>query len=123
MDVFVGTKVRTFRLAKSMSQTDLASQCGITFQQIQKYEKGSNRIGASRLVQFSQILKVPVGKFFDGAPGAYVNGGKESSEPPFITQFMSDRQGVELARAFVDIQSVNQRMAILSIATALRDCK
>jgi transcriptional regulator with XRE-family HTH domain len=68
IDKHVGSRVRMRRMMISMSQEKLGEKLGITFQQIQKYEKGTNRIGASRLQQISQILQVPVSFFFEGAP-------------------------------------------------------
>ncbi len=65
-DVYVGRRVREARVAKGMSQTDLGDQLGVSFQQVQKYEKGTNRVGASRLLQTAQALNVPVDYFFDG---------------------------------------------------------
>ena len=70
IDKHVGSRVRMRRLMLDMSQTNLADALGLTFQQVQKYEKGTNRIGASRLQQISQILQVPVPFFFEGAPAA-----------------------------------------------------
>src|SRR5450755_1490499 len=69
IDGHVGSRVRMRRLMLKMSQSDLADGLGLTFQQVQKYEKGTNRIGASRLQHISQILQVPVPFFFDRAPG------------------------------------------------------
>ena len=70
IDKHVGSRVRMLRRMLDMSQTDLANALGLTFQQVQKYEKGSNRISASRLQHISQILQVPVPFFFEGAPAA-----------------------------------------------------
>src|ERR1700726_1701293 len=69
-DKHVGSRVRMRRLMLDMSQSDLANALGLTFQQVQKYEKGSNRVSASRLQHLSQILQVPVPFFFEGAPAA-----------------------------------------------------
>src|ERR1700727_2371498 len=66
LDKVVGRNVRVHRLAKGMSQTDLANELGITFQQIQKYEKGTNRVGSGRLFQIAALLEVPVTAFFEG---------------------------------------------------------
>src|SRR3982074_2500536 len=68
IDKHVGSRVRMRRMMLSMSQTDLGDALGLTFQQVQKYEKGTNRVGASRLQHISQILQVPVAFFFEGAP-------------------------------------------------------
>jgi transcriptional regulator with XRE-family HTH domain len=68
VDHHVGNRTREARLALDMSQTDLAHACGITFQQIQKYENGANRVSASRLWQFAAVLGKPIGWFFEGLP-------------------------------------------------------
>ncbi len=70
LDIHVGRRVRMARLSAGFSQERLAKALQVSFQQVQKYEKGTNRIGASRLQQISQILQVPVSFFFDGAPSA-----------------------------------------------------
>jgi transcriptional regulator with XRE-family HTH domain len=70
-DKHVGSRLRMRRLMLDMSQTDIANALGLTFQQVQKYEKGSNRVCASRLQHLSQILQVPVTFFFEGAPAAF----------------------------------------------------
>jgi transcriptional regulator with XRE-family HTH domain len=74
-DIYVGKRVRMRRLALDMSQTNLADAVGLTFQQIQKYEQGTNRVSASRMQQFAKILEVPISFFFEGAPAAQVMGG------------------------------------------------
>ena len=75
-DKYVGSRVRMRRLMLGMSQEKLGEKLGLTFQQVQKYEKGTNRIGASRLQHISQILKVPVSFFFDGAALPCGDGGR-----------------------------------------------
>ena len=69
IDVYVGQKLRARRRALDLSQTKLATSLGLSFQQVQKYENGANRMGASRLMQVASFLKAPVDHFFDGAPG------------------------------------------------------
>src|SRR5688572_12806088 len=90
VDVYVGARVRMCRLMLNMSQGKLGEELGLTFQQVQKYEKGSNRIGASRLQQIAFILKVPVAFFFEGAPNSGFKGqnGKDTL-PPYIVTFLS----------------------------------
>ena len=78
-DQHVGKRVRMRRLMLAMSQEKLAAALGLTFQQVQKYERGANRIGASRLQQMSHILQVPVGFFFEGAPNAPAPHGSNGS--------------------------------------------
>ncbi|MEC9266823.1 helix-turn-helix domain-containing protein [Pacificispira sp.] len=79
-DVYVGRRVREARVAKGMSQTDLGDKLGVSFQQVQKYEKGTNRIGASRLLQTSMALSVPVEYFFDGIDGVDADEGPNNAK-------------------------------------------
>src|SRR5579872_7467438 len=99
------------RLALNMSQTTLADAVGLTFQQIQKYERGTNRVSASRLQQFAKILEVPISFFFDGAPAAQVigSGGKKITDkvavsPAYITDFLASRDGQDITKAFSRIE-------------------
>src|SRR5215813_10601810 len=93
IDQHVGSRVRMCRLMLAMSQEKLGAALGLTFQQVQKYEKGTNRIGASRLQQISQILQVPVEFFFEGAPNASPPHGSNGSALSMtqIDDFVSDR--------------------------------
>jgi transcriptional regulator with XRE-family HTH domain len=89
-DKHVGSRVRMRRMMLGMSQEKLGDALGLTFQQVQKYEKGTNRIGASRLQQISHILQVPVAFFFEGAPSAQVVGRHEGlGEAPFMSPTFS----------------------------------
>src|ERR1700675_1126255 len=103
IDKHVGGRVRMRPLMLDVSQTDVADALGLTFQQVQKYEKGTNRIGASRMQHISQILRVPVAFFFEGAPRALglpdpPAVGAES--PAYVNEFMSTSDGLALVRAF-----------------------
>lgn len=105
-DKHVGARVRMRRMMLGLSQTALGDGLGLTFQQVQKYEKGTNRIGASRLQHIAQILQVPVSFFFDGAPCARVGvdgeailGGKAPS-PAYVSDFLASSDGLRLTRAF-----------------------
>src|ERR1700691_1483308 len=97
IDKHVGSRLRMRRLMLDMSQTDIADALGLTFQQVQKYEKGSNRVGASRLQHLSQILQVPVPFFFEGGPtasGARPSASAEDDHSPsYVADFLatSDR--------------------------------
>jgi transcriptional regulator with XRE-family HTH domain len=101
----------------ALSQERLGDALGLTFQQVQKYENGVNRIGASRLQHIATILQVPVGFFFDGAPGDSVasrtDSGSELSE--FVAEFMATSDGLALASAFKRIQSAKLRSAIVAM--------
>src|SRR6266849_8117471 len=98
-DKYVGARVRMRRMMLGMSQTNLGEKLGLTFQQVQKYEKGTNRIGASRLQHISQILKVPVAFFFEGVSGPGKQNEDGSSKAPvtdYVSDFLSSSDGLAL---------------------------
>jgi transcriptional regulator with XRE-family HTH domain len=104
VDKHVGSRVRMRRLMLGMSQGKLAAELGVTFQQVQKYEGGTDRISASRLMAMSQALQVPVPFFFEGAP--HVTGGGTSAgapSPAYLSDFLASPDGLKLARAFIQI--------------------
>src|SRR5947209_18659648 len=115
IDKHVGSRVRMRRMMLGMSQEKLGDALGLTFQQVQKYEKGSNRIGASRLQQISLILQVPVAFFFEGAPSLPGQGGgfAEPAGPDYATSLLSTSEGLALARAFMRISNVRLRRRIV----------
>lgn len=121
IDVHVGSRVRLRRMLVSMSQEKLGDMLGLTFQQVQKYEKGANRIGASRLYQISQILGVPVQFFFEDVPGAVENGRPELSEDgaPYVMDFVSSSEGLQLNRAFTKIDDPAVRKKLLELVKTL----
>ncbi len=127
IDIHVGSRVRLRRMLVGMSQEKLGVQMGLTFQQIQKYEKGTNRIGASRLYQISRILGVPVQFFFEEAPmemnmAASSDGGfQESKSEAFIMEFLNSREGLELNRAFVKIADSKQRKRVVDLVRSMAD--
>jgi transcriptional regulator with XRE-family HTH domain len=127
MDIHVGSRVRLRRMVIGMSQEKLGEKMGLTFQQIQKYEKGTNRIGASRLFQLSQIMDVPVQFFFEDAPLAYANrsgalaGFAESKTEAFLLDFLNSRDGLELNRAFVKITDSKVRKRVVELVRALSE--
>jgi transcriptional regulator with XRE-family HTH domain len=106
-----------------MSQERLGESMGLTFQQVQKYEKGVNRIGASRLFQISRILDVPVQFFFEEAPHVgdrhHTRGMAEPESEAFILEFLNSREGLELNRAFVKIGDAKVRKTIVDLVRAL----
>ena len=120
-DKYVGSRVRMRRLMLHMSQERLADQLGLTFQQVQKYEKGTNRISASRLQEISQILDVPVPFFFDGAPQATTHNRKTDSGPSlsYITDFLGNADGHSLVRAFIRIKDPTLRRSIVRLVEAM----
>jgi transcriptional regulator with XRE-family HTH domain len=119
IDKHVGSRVRMGRRLLNMSQTDLGNALGLTFQQVQKYEKGSNRIGASRLRHISQILQVPVPFFFEGAPASFGRPAAEESAdappPSFVSDFLATSEGLDLVRAFTCIEDAKLRRAIVRV--------
>ena len=105
-----------------MSQEKLGESLGITFQQIQKYEKGTNRVGASRLQNISSILNVPVSFFFEDAPGenqGTSRGMEEASSSNYVVDFLSSSEGLQLNRAFVKIADPKVRRRIVDLVKTL----
>jgi transcriptional regulator with XRE-family HTH domain len=125
MDIHVGSRVRLRRILLGMSQGKLGERLGLTFQQIQKYEKGVNRIGASRLFDMSRVLGVPVQYFYDDAPfGADqaampAHGFAERPTDTYITEFMNSREGIELSRAFSRITDPKVRRSVIELVRAM----
>lgn len=123
VDAHVGSRVRLRRMLLGMSQERLGESMGLTFQQVQKYEKGVNRIGASRLFQISKILDVPVQFFFEEAPhvgaGNPARGMAEADSETFILEFLNSREGLELNRAFVKIADPKVRKSVVDLVRAL----
>jgi transcriptional regulator with XRE-family HTH domain len=115
IDGHVGSRVRMRRLMLKMSQATLADALGLTFQQVQKYEKGANRIGASRLQHISQILQVPVPFFFDRAPGQSGGAVEIADSDLYVNDFLATSDGVALAKAFMRIQDPKLRRAIVRL--------
>jgi transcriptional regulator with XRE-family HTH domain len=118
VDVEVGQRIRIQRLSQGLSQTSLADQLGVTFQQVQKYEKGANRIGASRLQQIAHILQVPVSFFFEGAPnvpGQQSDGLGEAPSPAYVSDFLATSDGLALTKAFMGIKDAKLRRRIVDL--------
>jgi transcriptional regulator with XRE-family HTH domain len=119
IDKHVGSRVRMRRMMLSMSQEKLGDALGLTFQQVQKYEKGTNRIGASRLQQISHILQVPVAFFFEGAPTLHTNadgmGMKEAPSPAYVSDFLATSEGLALTKAFTRIKEPKLRRRIVDL--------
>jgi transcriptional regulator with XRE-family HTH domain len=118
-DKHVGSRVRMRRMMLGMSQEKLGDSLGLTFQQVQKYEKGTNRIGASRLQQISQILQVPVSFFFEGAPSAQTHGRHEgmheAPSPAYVSDFLATSDGLALTKAFMRIEDSKLRRRIVDL--------
>jgi transcriptional regulator with XRE-family HTH domain len=118
IDKHVGSRARMRRLMLNMSQTQIAEALGLTFQQVQKYEKGTNRISASRLQQLCRILQVPIAFFFEGARRAL--GLPEPTEadaesPSYVSDFLATTDGLTLVKAFTRIRDAKLRRAIVAL--------
>jgi transcriptional regulator with XRE-family HTH domain len=117
-DKHVGARVRMRRMMLAMSQEKLGDALGLTFQQVQKYEKGANRIGASRLQQIAHILQVPVSFFFEGAPsvpGHQPDGMSEAPSPAYVSDFLATSDGLALTKAFMRIKDAKLRRRIVDL--------
>jgi transcriptional regulator with XRE-family HTH domain len=125
IDIHVGSRVRFRRMLLGMSQEKLGEKLGLTFQQVQKYEKGINRIGASRLFDLAQVLGVSVQFFYEEAPTVVdanqlaAEGFAEKPDENSIVEFLRSRDGLELNRAFVRISDAKARRAIVELVRSL----
>lgn len=124
VDIYVGSRVRLCRTLKGLSQQKLAQALGLTFQQVQKYERGANRIGASRLFELSQILDVPPSFFFDGAPGgdgetSAAPGLSEADQTPFDSERLFRREILEFVRAYDKISDPAVRKRLFELVKAI----
>src|SRR6201996_538101 len=118
IDRHVGSRVRMRRIMLAMSQEKLGDALGLTFQQVQKYEKGANRIGASRLQQISNILQVPVSFFFEGAPqtpGQPTSNFSDAPSPAYVSDFLATSDGLALTKAFMGIKDAKLRRRIVDL--------
>ncbi len=120
VDLHVGTRVRLRRKFLGLTQEALANSIGLTFQQVQKYERGANRISASKLYEMSTFLKVPVSYFYEGF--VTTNSGEafvESDSERSVHDFLSTGEGIELAEAFPRIKGALRRRKILELVRSL----
>jgi transcriptional regulator with XRE-family HTH domain len=121
IDVHVGSRVRLRRMLLGMSQEKLGEHLGLTFQQIQKYEKGINRIGASRLFDLAKVLGVPVQFFYEELPTAESEALAGLGERPaesYAVEFLGSREGLELNKAFARITDARVRRSIVELVRA-----
>jgi transcriptional regulator with XRE-family HTH domain len=118
-DRHVGRRIRMRRTVLSMSQERLGELLGITFQQIQKYEKGTNRIGTGRLINIAEALNVPIVYFFEG----YANVASEENAGGDLSQMMTTREGLALARAFAQMTDPSIRQSFVDMAEAIARIK
>jgi transcriptional regulator with XRE-family HTH domain len=126
IDVHVGSRVRLRRMVLGMSQEKLGEQLGLTFQQVQKYEKGVNRIGAGRLFDLSHVLGVPIQFFYEDAPSYAIEGSShggfaERSSENDIVDFIATREGLELNKAFVRVTDARVRRSLIELIRSLAD--
>ena len=122
IDKHVGSRVRMRRLLVGMSQEKLGTALGITFQQIQKYEKGTNRIGASRLQQISGVLGVPVSYFFEDAQGeALPAGGFGDKKGDYVADFLATSEGLQLTKSFMKVKDPKVRRRIVDLVASIAD--
>lgn len=117
IDVYVGNRLRLGRKLHSVSQEKLAENLGVTFQQVQKYENGSNRISASRLHEASRVLDVPVSFFFPEVKP--VEGQDDSGDAASVMDFLSSSEGMELNRAFSQIKDSRMRRQVLELIRSI----
>ncbi len=120
VDIQVGARVRMRRMLVGLSQEKLGERVGLTFQQIQKYEKGTNRISASRMQQISEALSVPVSYFFEGSRSTSEEGFAEKSAP-FIADFLGTSEGLQLNKAFLRVKDPKVRRKIVDLVRSLAD--
>jgi transcriptional regulator with XRE-family HTH domain len=123
VDKHVGMKLRARRTKLGMSQSTLAEALGLTFQQVQKYEKGANRIGAGRLQQIAQILQMPVGSFFEGLPHERGQRRVPTDAPDlqYVADYLATADGLQLAKAFMQIPNTKLRRSIVNLVEQLAD--
>ena len=121
IDTYVGSRVRMRRLMLGMSQERLADQIGVTFQQVQKYEKGTNRIGASRLQTIAGVLGIPVSFFFqqDNSQTLTTDGIAPVQGLEDLSEFLTSKEGLGLNKAFMKISDATVRQSILTLVTSL----
>jgi transcriptional regulator with XRE-family HTH domain len=121
VDRHVGSRIKVRRVSIGISQSVLAEALGLTFQQVQKYEKGINRVGAARLLQTSAALGVPATYFLDGAPNAgdTEEVSHEGRSPSLPIQLLESRDGIDLAEAFLSITDPSVRRTVIELVRHL----
>jgi transcriptional regulator with XRE-family HTH domain len=115
IDIHVGKRLRMRRLMLDMSQETLAEALGLTFQQVQKYEKGSNRVGASRLHRISEVLQVPVSFFFEGLASKATGKERGTEALDYVADFVASSDGLALIRSFSKIRNAKLRRSIIDL--------
>jgi transcriptional regulator with XRE-family HTH domain len=113
-DKYIGQRVRMRRMMLGMSQTKLGDALSLSFQQVQKYEQGKNRMGAGRLQHIAHVLQVPVAFLFEGAPGQFEDDGSAESSA-FVSDFLATSDGLALTKAYMGIQNAKLRRSIVGL--------
>lgn len=121
VDVYVGSQIRLHRKLLGMSQTELAERLGITFQQIQKYEKGTNRVGASRIQAIASILGIKVNVLFPSSPSAIDQETSSSREGRDLEAFAISSEGFALNQAFIQIKNTQLRRRVVALVCAFAE--
>lgn len=121
IDVHVGGRIRLRRKALGITQERLAQHLGLTFQQVQKYERGANRVSASKLYEIARTLRTPIASFFEGLPDPVLQD--ESTDPveADINLFLATDEGIDLSRLFPRITEAKVRRQMLSLVRVLVD--
>ncbi len=122
IDRLVGSRVKMRRTSLGVTQVKLAEAVGVSFQQVQKYEKGTNRISASALQQIAKFLEVPAAYFFEGAnsvEASFLSGFAEENDATYVADFLSTMEGQQLARAFSRIQDAKVRKRLVDLVLSL----
>lgn len=123
-DIHVGSRVRLRRMMIGMSQEKLGESLGITFQQVQKYEKGMNRIGASRLQNIASSLNVPISYFFEGSPDSDQCASSEGEgSATQVVEFLSTAEGLQLNKAFSKVTNPKIRRRIVDLVASIADAE
>jgi transcriptional regulator with XRE-family HTH domain len=121
IDIQVGNRVRIRRMLIGMSQERLGDLLGLTFQQVQKYEKGVNRIGAGRLFEVSRILNVPIDFFYEGVNTLLGQPGASEPDGAPVMEFVSSGEGLQLSLAFMKIKDAKVRKRVLDLVKSLAE--
>jgi DNA-binding XRE family transcriptional regulator len=119
IDIHVGSRIRVRRMMIGLSQEKLAGGLGITFQQVQKYEKGTNRVGASRLQHIAGLLNVPISYFFAEGDNSLLAKPTVMGDVDVITTFLSSQQGMDLNKAFVKLENPKIRQRVVQLVTTI----
>ena len=120
VDIYVGSRVRMRRRMLGKSQSNLAAAMGISFQQVQKYEKGTNRLGSSRLQQVADFLQVPVTYLFDGAP-SQPKISRSAPSSAYVTEYLSLADGIALTRAFMRLPNAKIKRSVVRLVESVAD--